>query len=346
MAEGKKKLLKVGMIGAGSSANNICQTIKSIEDLELVAISNHNIARAKELADKYGIPFVSDDYKKVCEHEELDFVVVSLPHGLHYEVVKYALLHGKHVLVEKPIATDVKEAEELDRIAREKGLTLGVHFQCRFFDSVQHAKKLIDSGELGQILQVNISVMWYRPPEYYQNNWRGTWKLEGGGSLINQAIHTVDEAIYLVGGVKKLFGFWDHKVHDIEVDDNTCAAFQFENGAFGTLQTSTSTKAAFPAKLTIFGTEGAIQIDGNILTIFKSDGISETIDYAQKIGGQVGSAKDPKKFSLITHKKMMLDFSDAIREHRDPMVTAEEGIKSLKVVRAVYESNGNKIIEL
>ncbi|MHA1698704.1 MAG: Gfo/Idh/MocA family protein [Promethearchaeota archaeon] len=343
----EKNILKVGLIGAGSSAVNIAETIASISDLKFAGIANHNKDKAEKIAQQYSVPFVTADYKELCKKDDVDFVVISTPHGLHHEMTMYALEQGKHVLVEKPIATKVEHAKEMIDLARKKRLKLGVHFQTRFFDAVQEAKKIIDSGKLGKILHASVSVMWYREPDYYnKSNWRGTWDLEGGGSLINQAIHPVDQMIYLVGNVKKLYGMWTHAIHDIEVDDLTAAAFLFENGAFGTIQTSTCTKAAFPAKLTIFGSEAAIEINGNILTINEPGNEIKVIDFAAKEGGQVGSATDPRKFSIVAHSRLMQDFIDAIREDKDPLITGEEGLKSLKFVRAVYESNGEKIIEL
>ena len=341
-----KKVLKAGMIGSGSSATNIAKTIASLDGVELVALCDKFKESAMKLAEKHGVDYVTDDHVEFC-NQDMDFVIVSTPHGTHKEYVLYCLDQEKHVLVEKPIATQVKDAELMIRTAKDRGLKLGVHFQCRFFDAVQEAKKIIDSGKLGKILHATVSVMWFRDDDYYQkSNWRGTWELEGGGSLINQAIHPVDEMVHLVGPVKRLFGFWGHRVHDIEVDDITAAAFMFENGAFGALQTSTATKAAFPAKLTIFGSDGAVEIEGNILTIHKEDGTSEKRDYAANQGGQVGSATDPKKFSLLAHSRLMQDFLDAINDDREPTVNGEEGLKSLKVVRAVYDSNGENVIDL
>lgn len=338
------KTLKIGMIGVGSSATNIAETIATVDGVELVGLSAKTVEEAAELSEKYSINFVTDDYTELCDKEDIDFIVISTPHALHHRMAVYALNQGKHVLVEKPIATKVEDAEEMIQLAREKNLKLGVHFQCRFFGAVKKAQEMIKSGELGEVLQVNVSVMWYRPPEYYENNWKGTWDLEGGSSLINQAIHPVDEMVHLVGDVKTLFGFKEAKIHDIETEDNTAAVFQFENGAFGTIQSSTSSKAAFPAKLTIFGSQKGIEINGNILTVYNDDGSSDVHDFTG--GGQVGSAKDPKKFSLKAHSAMMKDFRDAILEDRDPEVTGEQGLKSLKVVRAVYDSNGSKIINL
>nr|MDO8109790.1 Gfo/Idh/MocA family oxidoreductase [Candidatus Sigynarchaeota archaeon] len=341
-----KKCLNIGMIGAGSSATNIATTIATIPDLKLAAICDVNKDAAQKIADANKVQFVTTDYKELCK-QEVDFVVISLPHGLHKEVAVYCLEQEKHVLVEKPIATTVEDAQAMISLAHKKKLKLGVHFQNRFIDAVIEAKKLIDSGKLGRILQASVSVMWFRDTDYYKkSSWRGTWKMEGGGSLINQAIHPVDQMVYLVGNVRCLFGAWGHLVHPIEVDDNTCAAFVFESGAFGTIQTSTATKAAFPAKLTIFGSEGGIEIDGNVLTIFKADGTKDRIDFAAKEGGQVASATDPKKFSVIAHARLMNDFASAIRENREPLVSGEEGLRSIKVVRAIYESNGEKIINI
>lgn len=338
------KTLKIGMIGVGSSAINIAETIANVDGVDLIALSAKTVEEAEELSKKYAIDFVTDNYKKLCEKPDIDFVVISTPHALHHQMALYALNQGKHVLVEKPIATKVEHAEEMIKLAQEKDLKLGVHFQCRFFGAVKKAQEMIENGELGKILQVNVSVMWYRPPSYYANNWKGTWDLEGGSSLINQAIHPVDEMVHLVGDVKTVFGFKEAKIHDIETEDNTAAVFQFENGAFGTIQTSTASKAAFPAKLTIFGSEKGIEIDGNILTVFNEDDSTDVHDFTG--GGQVGSAKDPKKFSLQAHSDMMKDFRDAILEDRDPEVTGEQGLKSLKVVCAIYEADGKKIINL
>jgi UDP-N-acetyl-2-amino-2-deoxyglucuronate dehydrogenase len=341
-----KKTLRAGLIGAGSSATNIATTIATIDDIKLAAIADVNKEAAQKIADRYKIGFITTDYKELCK-QDVDFVVISLPHGLHKEVAMYCLAQGKHVLVEKPIATTIDDAKAMIALAKKKKLKLGVHCQQRFIDAVQEAKKLIDGGKLGKILQASVSVMWFRDADYYKKGaWRGTWKMEGGGSLINQAIHPVDQMIYLLGNVKRLFGCWAHRIHDIEVDDNTCASFVFESGAFGTIQTSTSTKAAFPARLTIFGSEGGIEIDGNVLTIFKADGSKERTDYAAKEGGQVASATDPKKFSVVAHARLMNDYADAIRMNREPLVNGDEGLRSLKVVRAVYESNGEKVIDI
>ncbi len=341
-----KRVLRAGLIGAGSSATNIAATIATIGDIKLVAVSDVNKEAAQKIADQNKAAFVTTDYKELCK-QDVDFVVISLPHGLHKEVTVHCLDAGKHVLVEKPIATTIEDAHAMIAAAKRNKRKLGVHCQQRFIDALQEAKKLIDGGKLGKILQASVSVMWFRDIDYYKkSSWRGTWKMEGGGSLINQAIHQVDQMVYLLGNVKRLFGYWAHRVHDIEVDDNACAALLFESGAFGTIQTSTSTKAAFPAKLTIFGSEGGIEIDGNVLTVFKADGSKERTDYSMREGGQVASATDPKKFSVIAHARLMNDFANAIRENREPLVNGEEGLRSLKVVRAVYDSAGEKVIDI
>lgn len=340
------RILRAGLVGAGSSATNIATTIATIDDIELVGVADVNKEAARRIADQHSVTFVTTDYKELCK-QDVDFIIISLPHGLHKEAAVHCLDAGKHVLVEKPIATTVPDAIAMIDAAKRNKRKLGVHCQQRFIDATQEAKNLVDGGQLGKILQANVSVMWFRDADYYKkSSWRGTWQLEGGGSLINQAIHPVDQMVYLLGNVKRLFGCWAHRVHDIEVDDNTCAAFVLESGAFGTIQTSTSTRAAFPARLTIFGSEGGIELDGNVLTHFKADGTRERTDFAAREGGQVGSAIDPKKFSVVAHARLMRDFAGAIREDREPLVTGEEGLKSLKVVRAVYESAGEKVIDI
>lgn len=144
-----KKILNIGLIGAGSSATNIATTIATIKDLKLVAVCDINEDAAQKIAIQHNVSFVTTDYKELCNRDDLDFVVISLLHGLHKEVAMECFESGKHVLVEKPIATTVDDAKAMIALAQEKDLKLGVHFQNRFIDSVQEAKKIIDATNIG-----------------------------------------------------------------------------------------------------------------------------------------------------------------------------------------------------
>ena len=143
-----------------------------------------------KIHEAHGVPdeMVFADYHDLLNLPEVEVVIVSVPHNLHYAITLDALNAGKHVLCEKPLAMNMEQGQEMIALAQEKGLILGTFFQNRFFDASQKVKEIIQNGEIGQILHAQCNVLWYRDQEYYDTSpWRGKWTSEGGGSLINQA---------------------------------------------------------------------------------------------------------------------------------------------------------------
>jgi UDP-N-acetyl-2-amino-2-deoxyglucuronate dehydrogenase len=227
--------------------------------------------------------------------------------------------------------------------AKSKNLTLGTFFQMRFNEASQKAKEMVDNGELGKIIHAQVNVLWYRNQEYYNNSpWRGKWATEGGGSLINQSCHSIDLMIWLVGQPKTVFGFFGAKTHDIEVDDNSATVVRFENDAYATIQTSTSLEPGYTNKVNIFGDKGGISIVGNSLTITHQDGTIENLDFEK----QVGSASDPKLFSMKAQNALIKDFIGAVENKRPPLVDGKEGLRAIEVIQAIYKSNGERVIHI
>lgn len=339
------KLIQVGLIGAGNSAHNIAKTISTIPDVKLAAIADLNLNAAKDIIEQYQIPQnrVYTDYKEMIKLPELSVVIISLPHNLHKPVALDVFAAKKHVLCEKPLAMDIQEGQIMIETAKNAKLTLGTFFQHRFADASQKAKKLIDDGQLGQILHGQMNCLWYRDQQYYDSSpWRGKWASEGGGSLINQASHYIDLLIWLMGKPKTVFGVFGAKTHKIEVDDNASAVVTFENGAYATIQSSTSVAPGYPAKVNVFGSEGSISIDGNKLKVVMKDGTETNEDFEK----DVGSASDPKKFSLLAQQRLMTNFFDAVRSGKPPLIDGAEGLRAVQVIKAIYASNGQKVINI
>ncbi|MBD3349992.1 MAG: hypothetical protein GF364_00720 [Candidatus Lokiarchaeota archaeon] len=333
-----RKRLKAGIIGTGWSANNIAKAINWLKNVELEGVCNHKITTAVKFGEIYDIPFVTDDYKHLIERKCIDFVIVSLPHALHCEVTLAALESDKHVLVEKPLATNLADGNKMVNLAKEKGLNLGIYYQNRFNESTIKAKEIIDAGILGILMQANISVFLKRDPPYYKDNsWRGTWKLEGGSALINQAVHEIDLLMYLLGDIERVTGFYGTRFQNIETEDTACAAFKFQNGVFGTLQCTTAVKTPFPPTINIFGTEGAIQIQKSLVKHIKADGKSQTfknLDF---------NLRDIK---TAAHKSIISDFVTSIIEHKAPAVPGKEGLKALEFILGIYKSKGKSVVKL
>jgi predicted dehydrogenase len=336
--------LKIGIIGSGNSANNIVTSLSTLDSAILVAIASKDAESANRIAKQYNIPKIYDSHTDLLKDPAVDAVIISVPHNLHYALTMDALNAGKHVLCEKPLAMNMDQGREMIKKAETKDLRLGTFFQNRFMAATKEAKRIIDSGEIGLILHAQVNVLWSRDQKYYDDSpWRGKWSTEGGGSLINQASHSIDQLVWLVGKPKVVFGAWSARTHKIEVDDNAAAVVLFENEVYATIQTSTSVAPGYPAKVNVFGTKGSIQIDGNVLKVTRESGEEDVFDYDK---AQVGSSNDPKKFSLAAQKALLIDFIDAVNNHRAPLVDGYEGIRAIEVITAIYRSSGKEVILL
>src|SRR5262249_21692202 len=195
-----------------------------------------------------------------------DMVVVGTPSGLHGEHAAAAARRGVHVLVEKPLEITVGRADALIAEADRAGVTLGVVFQDRVKPDVRALKATIDSGALGSLSLVHAQVPWWRPPEYYRDSrWRGTRALDGGGVLMNQAIHTIDLLVWLCGPVARVAGKTATRFHDIEVEDTAVATLEFASGALGTIDASTCAYPGRPRRIEISGARGTAMLDGDRL---------------------------------------------------------------------------------
>ncbi len=330
-------VLKVGIIGAGNSANNIATVCKLLPEIKLIGIFNHNLTKAKEFAQKHGIPESVDDLDAFLARKDIEAVIISVAHFMHHAFAKAALLAGKHVLVEKPIALNLKDADDLIAIARDKSLKFGVFFQNRFSPATLRMKEAIEKGQMGKIVQFDVEVLWTRDEKYYsESSWRGKLATEGGGCLINQAIHTIDLMCMLGGEIDYVFGQMGTFAHAIEVEDHAIAILKFKSGALGCIRASTAALPGFPDRLTVIGTKKSFRKEGDGLTEWE---VGTKYDQGKTIGGvDHASFKDHTTISLPNHTALIKDFIRSVLDNRYPTVTGLVGRKSLEVIRAIYAS--------
>lgn len=327
--------MRVGLIGTGAISHKHAEAYANI-GYQVTVCTDVNETAGRSFADKYGCEFVSS-YEDVCRHPRVDFVDVCTFPDFRLQPLLICAETKKHVQVQKPISTNLKTAREMIDVARNAGILLNVVSQHRFDDSSQFLKRAIDEGRLGRILQADAYVKWYRSAEYYSRPIKGSWHTEGGGALINQAVHQVDVLLWLIGPVSELFGYWQlGAMHKIESEDVVCTVMKYGNGATGVIQASTAFWPGYTERLEMHGTKGTAIISGDKLTTWDvQDDSGDPPPLAREV--QSG-ASDPMAISLAPFERQFRDFGEAIETGRQPLCSGEDGYRALELVVSVYDS--------
>jgi UDP-N-acetyl-2-amino-2-deoxyglucuronate dehydrogenase len=335
--------VRVGLIGTGAISHKHAQAYRNI-GYEIAAACDAAPGRAKDFCEQYGGEPVAE-WQDVCRHPKVDFVDVCTFPDFRLEPIELCALTKKHVQVQKPIATNLDTAKAMVVRAERGGILLSVVSQHRFDDSTRFLKRAIGEGRLGKILQADAYVKWFRSAEYYSRPIKGSWKVEGGGALINQAVHQVDILLWLIGRVKSVFGEWQlGALHKIESEDVVSSVMRYENGATGVIQASTAFWPGYTERIEIHGTRGTAIISGDKLTTWDVEGESDSDAPVER--DVASGASDPMAISLAPFERQFLDFGEAIRDHRKPLVSGEEGYHALELVDAIYRScrEGSKVV--
>lgn len=326
---------RVGIIGGGNISQTHVRAAQAVAGVEVVAIYGQARERVHQLADECGAR-AYDDLNSFFEREQLDVVLIGSPSGLHAAHGIEAARRGIHVLVEKPLDISTARADELIAECERNGVQLGVFFQDRATPDFARLKERIERGEVGRLLLASGRVKWYRPPEYYaRSRWRGTRALDGGGALINQAIHTVDLLLWLVGPVARVQARAATLLHDIEVEDTLVATLEFTSGALGTLEAATSVYPGYPRRVELTGDQGTVIIEQNrvVAAHLRSGGGDWTADERTT---ERESAASPVVADASGHRRVLEDFLRAVETGGQPLCDGREGRRSLELVEALY----------
>jgi len=340
MNEGQKtKKFGIGIAGCGNISDTHADAVSALKSCKLVGACTRNPGRLDTFCNKYSLSGFTS-YDEFLDHPGLDIVSVCTPTGTHLDYGKMAAKAGKHVIVEKPIEITVDRGRSLVDACRQNDVKLAVIYQNRFIDEVVRMKQMLDQGELGDVFMVSASVKWFRDQQYYsESNWRGTFKLDGGGVVINQSVHTVDLLQWLVGDVESIYAFTGTFTHEnIEAEDNAVAAMKFKNGTIGVFEASTSIDPPRERKIEMNGTAGTLILEGDNFFLKTAKTNEKNSEIQSKPSGAAGPLDG---LTYKNHLKQYAQIISAISSNSEPVVSGEESLKSLAVVEALYQSANN-----
>ena len=326
-----------GIVGAGMISRWHASAVSMIDDAELIGVCDNKIENARKFAAENNC-LAFDSYQEMLSCDKIDIVCICTPSGLHAPMAVMAANAKKHFIVEKPMAITSEQTEQIISACEKNNVKGAVISQLRFTESVSYVKKAIEEGKLGDIIIADVYMKYYRSPEYYSSaDWRGTWELDGGGALMNQGIHGIDVLQYLAGPVKSVFAICKTLARDIEVEDTANVLVEYQNGAIGTIQGTTSVNPGYPRIISISGTKGTIELTEDVITRWDIEGEKEPPKNLPS--GDSTSFRDPSGFALDSHKMQIADLIDAIKEDRRPLVDIYEGRKPVDIILSAYKSS-------
>lgn len=331
------------IIGCGMISKTHLTALREIPEALVCGVWSRNSERTRKYAAENGIR-AYESFQAVCNDPEVKVIILCTPPGFHVDQGLQAAAAGKHLIIEKPLDVDYEKGEKLVEACREKGLKLAVIYQNRYTKAARQVKAAIDQGLLGKLILGDAYVKWHRSPEYYASaDWRGTWEIEGGGSLITQAIHSIDLLQWFMGKVKSISGSIRISTHQIQTEDLGVAVLEFDNGALGVIESSTAIMPGFKERLEIHGQKGTIILEGGNIKEWKVEGCNEA-DYVQPEQVSYGKTNSPA-ISYVNHQAQLQEIISSIINGKEPEVNGEEGLKSLKIVLGVYQSSqkGHKV---
>lgn len=341
--------MKFGIIGAGMIANFHAKAIDAMEGGELHSFYGRRQEAVDELTSEHGGKGYTDLAEFLAD-PELDIVTIATPSGAHLEPALAAAKAGKHVVCEKPLEISPERIDLMINACEDAGVTLAGIFNRRFHPAMDAFKKAAEDGRFGQLTMCDAYTKWYRDQAYYDSGaWRGTWALDGGGALMNQSIHLIDQLIYVAGDVVSVSASMACLAHEgIEVEDTAVAILEFKSGARGVIQGSTAcwSSTGHPAELHICGDQGSAFLADEKFRVWdfaerapEDEQVHAELMQNSEVKGL--GANDPSAINFEGHRRNFEDVVSAIREGRSPSVDGKEARRAVALICAIYESAKN-----
>jgi predicted dehydrogenase len=335
------RTLGFGIVGIGMIADFHAQALARVKGARLVGVASRNIDHARSFAQKHGSVFATPDVAELAARPDVDVVCVTTPSGAHLEPALAAIRAGKHVVVEKPIEINLERTDRLLQAAVEAGVKVAPIFQARFGSGAIAVKTALTEGRFGRLVLASAYVKWYRTAQYY-SGWKGTLSLDGGGALINQAIHAVDLLQWFAGMPDEVFCFKTRRVHTgIEAEDTAVAALKFANGALGTIEASTALYPGWQRRLEICGENGSVVLNDDHIARWdfrearpEDDALRSAPDAAALGSG----ASAPNAINFAGHQHQLQNLVDSIHHGTPLAVDGHEARKAVAFIRALYDS--------
>ena len=331
--------MRVGLLGTGAIAEKHAEVYATL-GFKLAACSNRHTGKGVAFAERWGATFIPG-MEELCQLPGLDYIDVCTFPDAHVDAVKACAAIGRPILLQKPLATHRKDGQAILAAAHRGNLIAGVVSQHRFDHPILFLKRAVGAGRLGRLLQADAYVKWYRNAAYYSRPGKGTWAVEGGGALINQAIHQIDLLLHLAGPVESVQATWQlGACHAIESEDVVNALVKYRSGATGVVQASTSFWPGMPERIELHGTKGTAIVTGDQLTNWQAqeDGIANAEDPAPVGTISASGASNPMAIGSIAFERQFKEFASALKEGRQPSTSLEEGYRALDLVESIYEA--------
>ena len=348
--------LKTAIIGPGKVAHLHAKALQNLAESEFTAVCGRNLTKTGEFARQYGVEAFPDI--NTMASSGVEAVIICTPHPFHRDYAVQAARSGMHVIVEKPLASTLADCDAMIQAANDNNVQLGTISQRRFYRPAQRIKQAIDAGKIGRPILGTVNIYGWRDEAYYRSDpWRGSWEMEGGGVLVNQAPHQLDILQWYMGPVEEVFGFWSNENHPyIEVEDTAVAVLKFRNGGLGSIVVSNSQNPALYGKVCVHGENGAsigVQTDGGQMFIA---GVHTEVDPPYNdvwtVPGEehmleIWKQEDSYFFrsvDALTYymERQLEDFLRAIIESKKPLIDGEEGRKTVEIFTAIYRSNRDR----
>lgn len=342
--------LRYAVIGVGAGVFGMHRAALQLPEIQVVAVADVNQEAARQRGEELSCPFY-DDHKQLLSTVKPDVVVIMTPHPYHAQIAIDCLQAGSHVLVEKPMAVQVSEADAMIEAAEHAQRLIGVVFQHRFRPEIRAARRLIQSGQIGKLQHVSMTAVWTRTARYYQSaGWRGSWKGEGGGVLMNQACHHLDLLCHLTGEPARVFAWTRRILHAIETEDTVQAALEWPDGTLGSLHISTA-EADQAEYLKIVGTHGQLELNGSTLThrALESDITDFVLTHPKAMAAPAIHEVPVEVDGNISgnHSTVYRAFNAAVMQGTPFTSAAGEGRMSLELANAfIYASHTNSPVDL
>jgi predicted dehydrogenase len=334
--------LGFAIVGTGMIAGYHARAIRETPGARLVGVVSRSPLKGAAFAQEHGIPELSETVEAMLKHPDVHVLDVTTPSGAHLDPALSAIRAGRHVLVEQPLEATPARVDALIDAAAGRGVKLGTIFQGRFGAGARRVKAAIERGRLGRLVLASAYVKWQRTAAYYQTPWKGTWELDGGGALMNQAIHGVDLLQWFAGLPSEVSGRMTRRVHTaIEADDTTVASLVFSCGALGCIEATTAAFPGWSRRIELCGERGSVCLEDDHIArwdFVQPEPEVEGVRAAPRDDELGSGAGSPGSISIAGHLRQIQDFVAAVREDRAPIVDGHEGRKAVALIHAIYES--------
>jgi predicted dehydrogenase len=349
----KKNSFNIAILGCGKVAHLHAKAIENLPNAMLAGVWSRTLESAEKFASQYQTTAFSD-IDEMVKKASVDLAIVCTPHPFHRQPTIEAAKAGSNVLVEKPLASTLEDCDAMITACKKWGVKLGVISQRRWYAPVMRVKQAIDDGKIGKPVFGTINMLGWRDKNYYDADaWRGTWNMEGGGVLVNQAPHQLDILLWYMGEISEVYGLWKNLNHPyIEVEDTAVAIVKFKNGGIGNIIVSNSQKPGIYGNVQVHGENGAsvgVQTDGGAMFVAGMSNVLEPpvndlwtvpgeenlLEKWVKEDSELFNSIDPTVYYM---EKQIDDFLQAIQNNTPPMVTGEDGKKTVELFTAIYRS--------